>query len=290
MKINAETKLYGLFGYPVRHTFSPAMHNAAFEKLGLNSVYLAFDVTPIKIGDAIKSIASINMGGVNLTIPHKERALIYLDRVDSQARLIGAVNTIIKKDGLLIGYNTDGIGLITALKKDLRLNPKGKNIFILGAGGAARAVAIQLAGQGAAQIILTDLIYRRAQNLSLRIRHSFSNCKVKVGSPVTKEISKNIRECDLLINATPVGMKKPDPLLINPDCLHRRLVVYDLIYNPPETRLLRCAKQKRLKAANGLGMLLYQGAASFRLWTGRKAPIDVMQKALFAESRKHYKK
>ncbi|MEA3328148.1 MAG: shikimate dehydrogenase [Candidatus Omnitrophota bacterium] len=283
--INADTKLYGLFGHPIKHTFSPAMHNAAFEKLGLNSVYAAFNVTPIKIGDAIKSIASINMGGVNLTIPHKERALVYLDRVDNQARLIGAVNTIIRKDGLLIGYNTDGIGLITALKKDLRLNPKGRNIFILGAGGAAKAAAIQLAGQGAARIILADLVYRRAQNLSLRIRHSFSDCKVKVISPAAKELSKNIKECDLLINATPVGMKKSDPLLIDPDCLHRRLAVYDLIYNPPETKLLKCAKQKRLRTANGLGMLLYQGAASFRLWTGRKAPIDVMGKALLKQSK-----
>ncbi|MEA3560835.1 MAG: shikimate dehydrogenase [Candidatus Omnitrophota bacterium] len=285
MKINANTKVYALFGHPVKHTFSPVMHNAAFKKLGLNSVYVAFDVMPIKIGEAIKSITSINLGGVNLTIPHKERALTYLDRVDNQARLIGAVNTIVKKDGRLIGYNTDGIGLVALLKKDLCLNPKGKNIFILGAGGAARAVAVQLAGQGAAQIILTDFIYRRAQNLALRIRHSFSTCKVRVSSPGIKEISKGIKNCDLLINATPVGMKKSDPLLIDPRSLHPLLVVCDLVYNPAQTKLLKYARQRNLKAANGLGMLLYQGAAAFELWTGRKAPIDVMRKALLRQSK-----
>jgi shikimate dehydrogenase len=283
MEINSFTKVYGLFGYPVRHSFSPAMHNAAFKKLGLNSVYLAFDVKPSQINDAVKSIIPIGLGGVNLTIPHKERVLTYLDRLDSRARLIGAVNTIVRRDGQLVGYNTDGIGLVIALKKDLRLNPKGKSIFILGAGGAAKAIAIQLASQGAAQIILTDLIYRRAQDLSLKIRHSFPACRVRVSSSETRKISKNIKDCNLLINATPVGMKNSDPLLVDSDSLSPHLAVYDLIYNPSETKLLRSARLKKLKVANGLGMLLYQGAASFELWTGRKAPIEVMKKALLKQ-------
>ena len=281
--INADTRVYGLFGYPVRHTFSPVMHNAAFRAIGLNSAYLAFEVEPEKIGNALKGIVALGIEGVNLTVPHKERALVYMDKLSPEARLIGAVNTVVRRGKKLIGHNTDGAGFVASLKKDARLNPRGKNIFILGAGGAARAIAMELAKKGASRIVLTDLVYHRAQNLALKVRQAFSDCTVRVGSLRKKEMTRNILDSDLLINATPIGMNKSDPLLVDEESLHPDLVVCDLIYNPLETKLLKCARARKLKTISGLGMLLYQGAISFKLWTGRKAPIEVMRKALLKQ-------
>lgn len=283
MKIDSRTKLYGLFGYPAKHTFSPLMHNAAFQKLGINSLYLAFSVPPARLGQALRAIGALGLGGVNLTIPHKEAALAYLDELSPEARLIGAVNTVVVKDGRLVGHNTDGLGFVASLKKDGRWKPQGKSVFILGSGGAGKAIAVELARAGVRVITLADLLPERARAIALNINRNFPGCKARVCSLNKDALAKDIGSSELLVNATPQGMKPSDRLPIDPGYLHKHLMVYDLIYNPPETKLLKCARSHGLKAFSGLGMLLYQGAASFKLWTGRKSPVELMRKALVSE-------
>ena len=290
MNINGQTKIYGIFGYPISHTLSPAMQNAAFEKLKINAVYLPFEVRPDRIKDAINSLFSLGISGVNLTMPYKEICLPYLNDVSKEAKLIGAVNTIaVNEDGRLKGYNTDGIGFVAALKRQLRIDPKGRSVFILGAGGAGKAVAIQLALEGARHIFIADIQKNRAQKLVINLRRNVHHLRVKAVPCVGKEIERAIADTDILINATPMGMKESDSMIFDLHALHNKIVVCDLIYSPPMTKLLKIAKQKKLRYMNGLGMLLYQGATAFGLWTQKQAPVDVMQKALEKEiaSSKH---
>lgn len=278
--IDGSTKIYGIFGYPIKHTLSPLMHNAAFESLNLNAAYLPFEVRPEELKRAVESIRALGICGLNITIPHKERIIPFLDELSPEAESIGAVNTIVVGNRRLTGYNTDGIGFMVALRKDLEISPKGKDIFILGAGGAARAISFVLAKEGVNSIILFDLIKSRTQGLAKDLRKNFPQCLVKaIYSPIDHLTLSNI---NILINATPVGMNKDDPLVFDPKLLHSKLIVCDLIYNPLETKLLSIAKRKCLKTMNGIGMLLYQGALSFQLWTGRRAPIEVMRKALYS--------
>jgi len=275
-KIDAHTQLYGVIGYPVRHSFSPAMHHAAFHKAKLNAVYLALEVHPENLKDALAGIKALGISGLNVTVPHKEACIPFLDDVYPTAKLIGAVNTIHLKDGKLIGYNTDGRGFIRALKEILKVNPKGKRFFILGAGGASRAVGFNLAKEGAKVVTFYDIVRSKAENLVIDLRLNFPNCSIQLAST----LPRHLKDFDCLINATPVGMKKNDPLLIDPKVFHPKLAVCDLIYNPSRTKLLKLAKAKRLKTMNGLGMLLYQGVIAWELWTGKKAPVSVMKRAL----------
>ena len=278
MRTNGNTRIYGLFGYPVKHTFSPGMHNAAFRKIGFNAIYFPFEVKPEDLKDALRAVKVLGISGLNLTIPHKESCIRYLDGLSSEAKLIGAVNTIVADNKRLVGYNTDGEGFIISLKKDAHVDPGGKKIFILGAGGAAKAIGFKLAKEGAAKIKIADIIRKRSLSLASNIKSNFSGCKVEVIR--MDSISKLLADVDIFINATPIGLKHDDPLLIHPDLLHPKLVVCDLIYNPPQTKLLKCAMNKGLISINGLGMLLYQGAVCFELWTKKKAPIEIMKEAL----------
>lgn len=286
-KIDGKTKVYGLFGYPVTHSFSPAMQNAAFEKLGLNAVYLPFAVRPDRIKEALAGVRSMEWAGVNLTIPHKEICLPFLDELSPEAKLIGAVNTIISNNGQLIGSNTDGRGFVSALRRELRVEPKGRSILIFGAGGAGRAVAMQLAIEGAKAITIVDAADDRSRRLAIYLRKHSSHCRVEcLPHFETSDIERSVADTDILVNATPVGMKESDPILISPKALHCKLAVCDLVYNPPVTKLLKVCQKKRIKCMNGLGMLLYQGVLAFHLWTGLKPPIEVMRKALLKEIRK----
>lgn len=281
LKINGRTKIFGIFGWPVEHSFSPAMHNSAFEKLQMDCAYVPFPVQPEYIGKAVDSIRSLGLSGVNVTIPHKSSVIKYLDEVSREAQLIGAVNTIVNRNGILTGYNTDAPGFLKSLETDAGVNPGGKRVLILGAGGAARAVSIQLAIAGAAEIALTSPVAGEAEGLANLIESSL-NVKVSVINWDKQEISKNAEGFDILINATPVGMhprveEKPPVDLENAT---RDLLVCDLIYNPNETMLLKEARDNGFKTLNGMGMLLYQGAIAFELWTGIEPPLEVMKEAL----------
>lgn len=275
MMITGKTKIVGLFGYPVEHTLSPYMHNAAFESLRLDYCYLPFRVRPEDLKTAVNAIKALNMRGMNITIPHKEAIIPLLDELDKEADLIGAVNTVLHEDGRLIGYNTDGKGFIRSLKEEGGIIPKGNRILIIGAGGAARAIAFSLAIEGAEKIFINDIITQKAKELSSAIIAKTSSEAIYI-----KDLKEGIEKVNVIINATPLGMKKEDPLPISPELLSQRLFVYDIVYNPPETSLLREARSKGAKALGGLGMLLYQGALSFKIWTGQEPPMDVMKKAI----------
>jgi shikimate dehydrogenase len=203
----------------------------------------------------------------------------HLDKIDKEASLIKAVNTIVNKDSKLTGFNTDGKGFVSSLKEEFGISPKGKRFLIMGAGGASRAISFSLALNGARRIVLVDVLEAKAIKLASSLTRNTS-CEAIALKKDKKAMREIVLNSDVLINATPCGMKSSDSRVIDPDLLHKGIFVYDLIYNPRVTKLLRDAKKKGARVSNGLGMLLNQGAISFELWTGRKAPVDIMRKAL----------
>lgn len=274
MQIDGETRVVGVFGDPIKHTASPPMHNAAFDHLKMNWRYLPFVVNPANLEAALHGVRDMNFVGVNLTVPHKIFAMALMDEVDPVARQLGAVNTVVvSPERKLIGHNTDGYGLVKALADDFGLRLKGKRVTILGAGGAGRAATIQCALDGAAELFLVNRTRNKAEEIAREVRRAFPEVQVRIGAPSWGRL-------DLLINATSLGMKAGDPMPIEPDKLEMFEHVFDMIYRPAETKLLRRAKRARCKVANGLNMLLHQGVRSFEIWTKKKAPVEVMRKAL----------
>ena len=274
MEIKGSTNVVGLIGHPVEHSFSPPMHNAAFNKLNMDYVYTAFDVNPNDLKTAIVGADALNIKGFNVTIPHKIEVMKYLNEIDEVAKLIGAVNTIDFKN--LKGYNTDGIGAIKAIGEVT--NVKNKNVVIAGAGGASRAISFYLAKYGVDQLTILNRNVEKAQKLANDVLNSELIDNVESDSIN----NMNLSDADILINTTPVGMH-PNvddvPITLAGD-MHDNLVVFDAVYNPNETGLLKQAIEAGAKPVYGIKMLLYQGAESFEIWTGKKAPIDVMQEAL----------
>lgn len=272
--------LVGIIGYPLGHTLSPAMHNAAFKELGLDWEYRPFEITPPNLIAAVNDLRSQPITGFNVTIPHKETLIPLLDEVTKLVKIIGAVNTVKVQAGRLIGYNTDGEGFIESLKEDAKENPAGKKIVVLGAGGASRAVCVMLAKKRAKNVVITDIDGKKAEALANYVGSLFetSFSFVPPNSPALQSI---LAAADLLINTTPIGMqpKTEQSPLAEKVTLSPRLLVYDLVYAPSETKLLRTAKAAGCRTCSGLGMLVRQGALAFTLWTGKEAPISVMRKA-----------
>ncbi len=275
--ISGKTKLYGIYGYPVEHTFSPGMHNAAFKKLRMDACYVPFAVNPSRLGDAVNAVIPLGLCGLNITVPHKQNVIAYLDELSEEARHIGAVNTIQVVDGRLIGHNTDGRGFIRSLRDNAGYNPKGKTVLLIGSGGAARAVGFSLALAGVRKVSLYDIDARKADALALDIREKTG---IDAQALFMRALAATAEEADCLINATPLGLKKNDPLPLKREFIRKRHLVCDLVYNPPETRFLQAAKERGAKRLSGLGMLLYQGVIAFEIWTGAKAPVSVMKNAL----------
>ena len=273
-------KIYGLIGHPVGHSLSPAMQNAAFAALKINAEYRLFDVAPENLEAFLKDLSKNNISGANVTIPHKVKAKEYIERtgaLNENAKKLGAVNTINVENGKLTGFNTDGPGFYRSLIEDLKFEPEAKNIFVLGAGGAARAVTMYL-GNAPKKIFIADIDDCMTEELRRHYEKYYDHRKFIA---VDKNNFKgSLDAADLLVQATPVGMKDGDPSPVDPELLHPGLRVYDLVYNRATTKLVQEANKKKLHAVTGLGMLLYQGAIAFELWTGKKAPIDVMKKAL----------
>ena len=276
MVIKGSTKVVGLIGEPVEHSFSPPMHNEAFKTLGLDYVYVPFNVSTNNLKSAIEGGNSLNIQGLNVTIPHKINVINYLKELDPIAELIGAVNTIDFKN--LKGYNTDGIGCIRAIEEVTKI--KDKNIVVAGAGGAARAIVFYLAKYGAEEVNILNRNLKKAENLANDLLAS--NLISNVNSSDISEISKFISDADILIDTTPIGMHPnvSDEPIVKAADIHEELVVNDIVYNPNETVLLKEAIKANAKVVYGIKMLLYQGAESFKIWTGREAPIDVMEAKL----------
>lgn len=276
MTISGKTKFIVIFGDPVEHTLSPAMHNAAFAELGLDYAYIPFHVKPEDLSSAVRGIKAMGIAGANITVPHKERVLEFLDDVDDEAKRLGAVNTIVNRDGKLIGYNTDGRGFVRSLKEDAALDPALKKVYMCGSGGAARGIGFALAAAGVRRVYLYDVDIAKMDRLIADLN---SGAGRDVARP-SKPDPDFIRSCDLVVNATPLGMHKGDPAPMPPDSFRVGQVVYDIIYNPPQTETLRSAVYGGAKAVNGLGMLLYQGVIAFEHWLGVSPPVETMKKAL----------
>ncbi|MGD0335499.1 MAG: shikimate dehydrogenase [Candidatus Omnitrophota bacterium] len=274
----ASPKIFGVLGYPAKHSLSPLMHNAALAALKIDAQYRIFEVKPEDLDNFLAGLSKENISGLNVTIPYKEKILdfVKLDQKSFYLKQIKAVNTIVLQDGAWIGFNTD----IPGFGKDLHehgISPQGKSVALLGAGGAGKAVAYALAAAGAKDIAVYDADTIRAKGIADLIKNLFPGSKVKAVDNIS---DLDIKQKDILVNATPIGMKESDPCLVSIDMLHPGLFVYDLIYNPPETKLLQLAKEKGLTCANGLGMLLYQGVLAFKHFTGRDAPVEIMRRAL----------
>ncbi len=275
---DCKKKIVGLIGWPVSHSLSPKMHNTAFRHLGLDFSYRLFPTKPKNLKKTIEMIRSKKIKGANVTIPYKEKIIKYLDKIDKKAGMLGAVNTILNIEGKLIGHNTDVDGFITSLRKEGNFNPQGKTVFLIGCGGVGKAIAVTLAKSKIKNIFLLDKDIKKSKELYSLIRAN-ERIPVSMIFPENKgRIKKAISNSELLINATPVGMKKAKHV-INPKFLHKNLFVYDVVYNR-KTELLKEAKKRKLRCLGGLEMLIYQGAKAFEIWTGKKAPIDVMRKAL----------
>lgn len=270
------TTCVGLFGYPVAHSKSPQMHNAAFAQLGLNFAYLAFAVEPERLQAAVEGIRALGLRGVNVTIPHKVSVLPFLDRISPEAELIGAVNTIVNDGGVLTGYNTDGIGYLSALQEETGIDIRGKHVLLLGAGGAARAVAAQMALNGAERLVIAARQQEKAEGLAAHLR-----AHAAVDGITLEAAEQGLAEYDLIINTTPVGMHPhTDAVPLPTDRLQAGQLVSDLIYNPRLTRFLQEAKARGCGVSGGLGMFVHQGAHAFQLWTGALAPVDVMRQTV----------
>ncbi len=276
---DSSTVLTGLFGHPVSHSISPQIHNAAFAAARLNWLYLAFNVEAPDLAAAFRGFRALGGRGLNITIPHKQSVIALLDEVSKEARLIGAVNTVLFRDGLSSGYNTDGPGFIRALREEAGFSFPGKSVCLFGAGGAGRAVAVQAALEGAARVDICDLRPERAEELSAWINQEIRAGISGVFQAGSKEGAGIIGGCDLLVDATPLGLHPEDPVSVDPALLAPGTLVMDLVYNPVETPLLRASRGRGLRAINGLGMLIHQAAAAGEIWTGVTAPVEVMREA-----------
>ncbi|GGE74786.1 shikimate dehydrogenase [Priestia taiwanensis] len=266
-------KIYGVIGYPIGHSMSPVMHNNAFSHHEIDGYYTAFQVHPRDLEDAIKGMKALQIGGFNVTTPHKVHVMDYLDEVDSIAKSIGAVNTIVHLDGKLIGYNTDGIGYVRALQ-EISGDLKKKRILIVGAGGACRAIFFTLASLGVKHIDIANRTVQRAADL-------ITDCAEQQLSHALTivEAEQQIDKYDIIINTTTVGMHPyTDDIPISLDGLRRDSIVSDIIYNPLETKLLKVAHDKGAVIQNGVGMFVYQGALAFEKWTGVMPNIERMKK------------
>ena len=283
--ITGHTGLTGLLGSPVAHSISPMMHNEAFRQLGLDYVYLCFDVNVENLENAVNGLKTLNVKGFNCTMPVKNRMFELVDEANPAAQIIGAVNTVLNDNGKLIGYNTDGIGYMRAVK-DAGHDIIGKKMTLMGAGGAATAVCTQAALDGVAEInvfSLKDTFYPRAEHLIEQINKK-TGCKATLYDLEDKNaLYDSINSSDILTNGTPVGMApNVDACIIdNEDVFRSDLIVSDVIYNPEETKLLKIAKSHGCPVFNGLYMLLYQGAEAFKIWTGKEMPVDIIKEKYF---------
>ncbi len=304
------TKYAGLIGYPVGHSISPAMQQAAFDHYKLDLRYELWETEPSELEDAVERLRQPQTLGANVTVPHKEAVIPSMDELDDLALEIGAVNTIVNRGGRLIGYNTDAGGFLRALRKEGGFDPAGKRAVLIGAGGVARAAGFALARAGVKSLVITDIITERAHVLASDLERSLARTQgppprscvdareiggvasldfqmhpipeIKVLSPDEPLFEKTVSGCDLLVNCSPVGMKHSATEGKSPveaKLVPKGALVYDVVYNPLETPLLTDAKRGGARTLSGLAMLVYQGAMSFEMWTGKEAPIDIMYKS-----------
>ena len=272
------TQYIALIGYPLGHSISPLFQQAALDHLNLDVKYLAWEVAPEGLAGALERLRRPENLGANATIPYKEKVLPSLDRLEGQAREIGAVNTIAKEKGSLVGYNTDGQAFLQALRENGGLEPRGRNVVLLGAGGAARALAFSLLRAGIRSLTIYNRGLKRARKLAGDLQEILAHGQGVQALPWEERLS-GLPPCQLIVQATPLGTGEDSTSPLPAQLIPRGVLAYDLVYNPPETPFLKEAKKAGARALGGLPMLVYQGAASFELWTGQNAPLEVMFQA-----------
>jgi shikimate dehydrogenase len=279
MKISGKTKVCGLIGDPVEHSLSPCLQNAAFKYCGLDFVYVVFKVKKEELKEAISGMRSLGIFGLNVTMPHKIDVIQYLDDLDETAKNIGSVNTILNKNRRLVGYTTDGKGALEALRYN-GIDPSGKKVVILGAGGASRSVSLTLAKEVKELVILNRTLGKAEKLVKELLASRGINVAIKARELNHRNVQQELQNADILINATSLGMRPQNALMpVDSSLLRSDLAVFDLVYEPLETRLLTEAKKKGATTVDGLTMLVFQGALSFEIWTGEKAPVEVMMRA-----------
>ena len=271
------TRLAGIFGYPLAHSLSPAFQQAAFNHYGLDARYLAWETPPDALAAEVAKLRGGDFIGANVTIPHKQAVMALLDEVDPLAAAIGAVNTIVKRGGRLVGYNTDAHGFMRALKEDAAFEPTGRRALLLGAGGAARAAAFALCQEGAASLVIANRTLERAAALAADL--SADGASVSVIATDDAALNDAALNADLIVNSTSVGMRHGGAEGQTPlagGLIPHDAVALDMVYNPQHTPLLAAARSAGARAVGGMPMLIYQGAAAFEMWTGRVAPVEAM--------------
>lgn len=285
-RISGTTGLLALIGSPVGHSGSPAMYNYSFEKLGLDYAYVAFDIKENEVKDALAAMKLFNMRGCNVTMPDKMEAAKYVDELSPAAKIIGAVNTIVNNDGTLKGYITDGEGFVDNLK-DHGIDIRGKKLTVAGGGGAATAIQVQCALDGAAEITIfnmKDAFFSRTLETAEKIRAAADVVVNVYDIADTAKMTEEIKDSDIFVNATIVGMKPMEDQSVVKDlsAFHEKLVVCDAVYNPEETKLLREAKAAGCTCIGGKGMLLWQGVSAFKLYTGMDMPVEEVKEKFFS--------
>ncbi len=294
--VDGKTQVLGVIGDPIEHTFSPAMHNAGLNELGLNYIYLPFHVKDDMLGECIQGAKAMGIKGLNVTIPHKSNVIKHLDDIDSVASMIGAVNTIQfiydednessnQDNGINVrtkGFNTDGYGCVRAIEEKTSI--KDKKVSITGAGGAARAVAFQIANSGIDELSILNRNLSKAQSLANDLKTNLKSIDIDISINAydLEELKRELSDSDIFIDTTPIGMypNVDDKPVASADMLHEDLLVNDIVYTPMKTSLIREAELANAEVVYGYKMLLYQGIRSFEIWLGREAPVDVMEKAL----------
>lgn len=281
LRISGTTQLIGIIATPIRHSISPKMHNAAFSKLGLDYAYLAFDIDQSQLEDSVKGLKAMGARGFNVSMPYKTAIIEYLDELSPAAKLCQAVNTVVNENGKLIGHMTDGSGLIRSLQ-DEGYDIRGKKVTVIGCGGAGKAIQIQAALDGVAELSIFNRSARRGQQV-VDLINKHTKCKATFYN-LNDELAlkEQLADSYLLINATSIGMAELEDqsFISDSTILHSGLIVCDIIYNPRKTKLLQQAEEAGCKIMNGVGMIIYQGAEAFKLWTGEDMPIDHVKEVL----------
>ncbi len=278
--VSGKTVPYAVLGHPIGHTLSPIMHQAALDDLKMDARYLAFDVAPDRLPTVIEAMHAMGFNGVNLTVPLKEVAFRALTALDESAAQMRAVNTLVRTDDGWRGYNTDGEGFLAALHEAFAIQPAGRSVFVFGAGGAGRAVALTCAVNGARQVTITDLDATRTRELAVEIQRCAPDVAVDCVAVSDPALPAASRDAELIVQASPLGMNPDDSPALDGKAFHAGQSVYDLVYMFPETVTMRAAAKAGARTANGLGMLLHQGVLALRLWTGVEIPVGVMRAAL----------
>jgi len=281
-EITGKTRVLGIIGWPVAHSLSPLMQNAALQALGMDYIYVPFPVTPEALPVAVLGLRSLGVAGFNVTIPHKTTIIPLLDELTPEAAFIGAVNTVRREGDQLIGDNTDGIGFVRSLAEDLEFQPQGKTILLLGAGGAARSALVSLCAAGAAEIIIANRTIENADALIEGVADRYSQVRLSTVTLDSVGVDQYLPVADLVVNTTSVGMGGSSFDWLDLSLLQKGGRVYDMVYSPPLTPLLVKAKGAGHSYANGIGMLIAQGEEAFRLWTGAPPPPGVMKTRLRA--------